>query len=138
MYLNDKDIVLLLRKLESSLRPGGIILCRESTVRSATVTQSGEYQAAYRSVESYSQLFKQCGLSVMETKMNVPYVLMQMGCELVKKWKSLVPKRLQLLPAIGRLVYWGLRLGNPWITQVPGTMGFAYPKLTNHYFLLRA
>jgi len=35
-------------------------------------------------------------------------------------------------------VYWGLRLGNPWITHIPQAMGVAYPKLTNHYFTLRA
>jgi len=138
MYLNENDVVSLLSKLKSSLVPGGVILCRESTVRSATITRSGEYQAAYRSVEGYTRLFKQCGLSVTETELNVPYVLLQMGCEFVEKWKSLVPLRSLLLPVFGSLVYWGLRLGNPWITHIPQAMGVAYPKLTNHYFTLRA
>lgn len=138
MYLNENDVVPLLQKLKSSLRPGGVILCRESTVRLEAITRSGEYQATYRSVENYKDLFKQAGLTVAETELNVPYVLMQMGCEFVEKWESFVPLRRLLLPVFGGLVYWGLRLGNPWVTRIPRGMGVAYPKLTNHYFKLRA
>ena len=70
--------------------------------------------------------------------MNVPYVLMQMGCEFVKKWKKLVPTRLQCIPIVGRLVYLGLRLGYPWIARVPTALGLAYPELTNHFFVLQS
>ncbi len=63
---------------------------------------------------------------------------MQMGCELVKKWKAIVPLRLQFIGVVGRLSYWALRLGNPWITRAPAVLGRAFPELTNHFFVLQA
>ncbi len=138
MYLNEGDAIALLRKLVPLLDSGGIILCRETTVRSGTVTRQGEYQAVYRSVSTYRELFRQCGLSVTHIETNVPYILMQMGCEFIKKWKAIVPHRLQLVAIVGRLTYWALRLGNPWITRVPVVLGRAYPELTNHFFVLQA
>ncbi|MCZ6512430.1 MAG: class I SAM-dependent methyltransferase [Nitrospinae bacterium] len=136
MYLNEGDVIALLQKLKSFLNPGGFILCRESTVRNGTVTLEGDYQAVYRSVPTYHSLFKTCGLSVTQTCLNKPYVLMQMGCEAIQVWKENVPENFQCLPFIGRMVYWGLRLGNPWITHLPSTMGMAFPELTNHFFLV--
>ena len=137
MYLNEEDVISLLGKLFPSLQPGGIVLCRETTVRQGTTTRQGDYQAVYRSVADYERIFTECELSVLKVQMNTPYVLMQMGCELVKKWKALMPTRLQCLPVVGRLVYWGLRLGYPWITRVPTALGLAYPELTNHFFVLQ-
>ena len=137
MYLNEGDVIALLHKLKLFLNPGGVILCRESTVRNGTVTLEGDYQAVYRSVPTYHSLFKTCGLSVTQTCLNKPYVLMQMGCEAIQVWKENVPENFQCLPFIGRMVYWGLRLGNPWITHLPSTMGMAFPELTNHFFLVQ-
>lgn len=137
MYLNECDVIALLRKLKSFLDPGGIILCRESTIRNGTVTRSGDYQAVYRSVSTYHSLFKKCDLSVTQTRLNKPYLLMQMGCEAIKAWKGSVPEKFQSLPLVGRMVYWGLRLGNPWITRLPSAMGMAFPELNNHFFLVR-
>ena len=138
MYLNESDVISLLRKLVPLLDSGGTILCRETTVPSGTVTRQGEYQAVYRSVSTYRGVFQQCGLSVAQVQTNVPYVLMQMGCELVKKWQAIVPHRLQFVGLVGRLAYGALRLGNPWITRVPAVLGRAFPELTNHFFVLRA
>ena len=137
MYLNESDVISLLRKIVPFLDSGGVILCRETTVRSGTVTRQGEYQAVYRCVSTYRELFGQCGLCVAHVETNVPYVLMQMGCELVKKWKAIVPRRLQFIPVAGLLTYWALRLGNPWITRVPVAVGRAFPELTNHFFVLQ-
>lgn len=136
MYLNENDVVSLLRKLSRSLQPSGIILCRETTVRQGVVTREGDYQAVYRSVATYTRIFNECGLSVVTVKRNTPYVLLQMGCEFIKKWKALVPKQLQMIPVVGHLVYWGLRIGYPWIAHVPGACGVIYPKITNHFFVL--
>lgn len=136
MYLNENDAIALLKKLQPFLTPEGVILCRETTVRNGTVTREGEYQAVYRSVPTYLSLFSRCGLTVAQTCLNGPYVLMQMGCELVKKWKSNVPGNLQIIPAVGHLTYWGLRLGNPWIMRIPPAMGIDFPELQNHFFLL--
>lgn len=138
MYLNEKDVVALLQKLKTFLAPGGIILCRESTVRNGTVTRNGEYQAVYRSVPTYHSLFNSCDLTVAQTCLNVPYILLQMGCELIRKWKANVPRNLQMIPAVGHLAYWGLRLGNPWITRIPAVVGIGFPELTNHFFLIRS
>jgi trans-aconitate methyltransferase len=137
MYLNESDVIALLKKLKSFLNPGGFILCRESTVRNGTVTREGDYQAVYRSVPTYHSMFQKCGFSVTQTCLNKPYVLMQMGCEAIKAWKGNVPGKLQYLPFVGRMVYWGVRLGNPWIMRLPSTMGRAYPELANHFFLVQ-
>jgi len=138
MYLNENDAIALLKKLKPFLTSEGIILCRETTVRNGTVTREGDYQAVYRSVPTYQCLFNRCGLTVAQTCLNVPYILMQMGCELIKAWKANVPRNLQIIPAVGHLTYWGLRLGNPWITHIPPAMGIDFPELKNHFFLLRS
>ncbi|MCH8898047.1 MAG: class I SAM-dependent methyltransferase [Chloroflexi bacterium] len=44
MYLNEPDVANLLRKISTWLTPGGIIICRESTVRQGTVTRKNDYQ----------------------------------------------------------------------------------------------
>jgi len=56
MYLNEDDVISLLKKLTSSLQPGGLILCRETTVRQGTVTRDGDYQAVYRSIANYERI----------------------------------------------------------------------------------
>ena len=137
MYLNESDVIQLLERVTPFLEPGGIVLCRESTVRNGTLTRQGDYQAVYRSVADYGRIFEACQLSVRSMRLNTPYVLMQIGCEFVKKWKALLPARFQCVGAVGHLSYWGLRLTYPWITRVPAVMGIAYPKLTNHFFVLQ-
>ena len=137
MYLNQDDAIALLRRLALSLEPGGVIVCRETTVRNGAVTREGDYQAVYRSTDTYMGIFNECGLSVVDVKKNTPYVLMQMGCEFMKKWKVVVPNRLQMISVVGHLLYYGLRLGYPWIVHVPGACRWAYPQLTNHFFVLQ-
>ena len=138
MYLNESDVIELLRSLAPRLGPDGIILCRESTVRGETVKRDGEYSVIYRSVPEYAQIFKRCGLVLHSVERNEPYVLMQMGCELIKTWKSFVPERFQALWMMGRLTYWSLRLGNPWINRIPQALGIPFPRLENHFFVLGA
>lgn len=136
MYLNEADLIQMLRRLKSLLRPGGVILCRESTVLKETETRRGEYQATYRSVSIYETMFRQCGLAPAHREINTPYVLMQMGCESIKSWKAIVPEELRVLSLVGNCVYWGLRTGNPWITRLPAGIGWNFPHLTNHFCLL--
>ncbi len=95
-----------------------IILCRESTVRGETVTRTGDYSVVYRSVSDYTRIFNQCGLTLKHVERNEPYVLMQMGCDLIKKWKRVVPKPFQALPIVGGLTYWCLRVGTPLIKRL--------------------
>ncbi len=137
MYLNESDVIDLLRKLIPFIEPGGVILCRETTVRHGTVIRDGTYQVAYRSVQTYTDIFEHCGITSVKVEANLPYILMQMGCESIKKWKKIVPASLRVIPVAGLLTYWGLRLCNPWITGVPARLGCIFPELTNHFFLLR-
>ena len=137
MYLNESDVTALLHRLIPFIETGGSILCRETTVRQGTVIRKGPYQAVYRSVQTYIDIFEKCGLSIIQVEENLPYILMQMGCESIKKWKKTVPGPLQVIPVAGRIAYWGLRLSNPWITRVPAMFGRSFPELTNHFFLLR-
>ena len=137
MYLDENDVIALLKKLIPYLGPDGIILCRESTVQGETVTRTGDYSVVYRSVADYKRIFKQCGLTLNHIERNEPYVLMQMGCELVKKWKQLVPKSLQALQIVGHLTYWSMRLGAPWIKRLLKVIGISFPDLENHFFVLR-
>lgn len=140
MYLNDADLVALLRKLSGYLETDGMILCRESTVRHGTLVRRGDYQVVYRSVQTYARLFADSGLCLERVETNPPYILAQMACELVKKWKAHVPERLWCLPAVGRFLYWGLRFGGPWqtrlIPRVCASLGWRFPLLTNHFFVL--
>ena len=137
MYLNESDVIALLRKLIPFIEAGGVILCRETTVRQETVIRDGTYQVVYRSVQTYTEIFEQCGIASVKVEANMPYILMQMGCESIKKWKEIIPAPLQAIPVAGWLTYWGLRLCNPWITSVPALFGRTFPELTNHFFLLR-
>jgi hypothetical protein len=61
---------------------------------------------------------------------------MQIGCELIKKWKGFMPEPLQVLGVVGPLAYWAMRLGNPWINHVPKVLGIQFPKLENYFFVL--
>lgn len=86
----------------------------------------------------YQTLKERCGFTVRHVERNEPYVLMQMGCELIKKWQAFMPSHLQALQIAGPLAYWGMRLGNPWITRLPKALGLSFPVLENHYFVLAA
>ncbi len=136
MYLDENDVIALLQKLIPYLGPDGIILCRESTVRGETVTRTGDYPVVYRSVPNYKRIFKECGLTLKHIERNEAYVLMQMGCELIKKWKQAVPESLQALQIVGRLTYWVLRLGASLIKPLPKVFGIPFPSLENHFFVL--
>ncbi len=142
MYLNEYDAEVLLKTLAPNLEPGALILCRESTIGHGTKTLQGEYQVVYRSVETYRRIFADAGFDVVSAEPNAAYICSQMGCELVKKWKSLVPEKCWCLPVIGRLAYWAFRIGYPWNTRVipwlVAMIGQEFPFLTNHFFVLRA
>lgn len=136
MYVDENDVIALLQKLIPCLEPDGMILCRESTVQGETVTRTGDYPVIYRSVPDYKRIFKQCGLTLEHVERNEPYVLMQMGCELIKIWKRAIPESLQALRIMGRLTYWSMRLGAPLIKRLPKALGIPFPSLENHFFVL--
>ena len=102
------------------------------------MTYEGHYPVVYRSVLMSEELFKRCGLAGRPVERNEAYVLMQMGCELIKKWKAFMPSYLQALLIAWPLIYSGMRLGNPWTTRLPDALGLPLPVLENHYFVLAA
>ncbi len=123
------------------------VLCGESTSRHRAEALQGYYQVVYRSVETCRSVLVDSGFEIVSVQANAAYINVQMACELIKKWKSLVGihptggDRFQCLPVVGRLTYWGLRLGYPWNTRlIPwllARMGREFPKLTNHFFVLK-
>ncbi|MCZ6655075.1 MAG: class I SAM-dependent methyltransferase [Planctomycetota bacterium] len=141
MYLDDRDVRTLLRKVIPYLEPGALVLCRESTIRHGVKAIQGDYQVVYRSVETYRSILVDAGFDIVSIQPNTAYINLQMGCELIKKWKALVPDRFQFLPVVGRLAYCGFRLGYAWNTRlIPwlfARMGREFPMLTNHFFVLR-
>ena len=141
MYLNDTDVVELLRSLKGRLSEEGSIILRESTVREGVLLAKGEYQAVYRSVELYGQLFEEAGFSQAEVIQNSAYSNLLFAEELVdfrRKWLSFLPKDSLLL---GHLTWWVLRGITPisfW--ALPGALSalnVPWPKLQNHFFRLR-
>jgi len=142
MYLNDHDVRALLRGLIPYLEPEALVLCRESTIRHGVQALQGDYQVVYRSVETYRSIFVDAGFDVVSIQANTAYINAQMACELIKGWKALVPDRFRCLTVVGRLAYWGFRLGYPWNTRlIPwlfARMGHEFPLLTNHFFVLRS
>ncbi len=141
MYLDDRDVRTVLRKLVPYLEPGALVLCRESTIRHGVKALQGDYQVVYRSVETYRSILVDAGFDIVSIRANTAYINVQMACELIKKWKARVPERFRCLPVVGRLAYWGLRVGYPWNTRVLpwlfARMGREFPFLTNHFFVLK-
>ena len=141
MYLKDSDALTLLHSLEDILSDGGAIILRESTVRTGEFVAKGEYQAVYRSVDLYHQLFHEAGITCVETRQNPGYRNVVIGEELVdfrRKWLSFLPKDSELL---GKLTWWILRGASPisfWaVPKLLSALNIPWPRLQNHFFLLK-
>ena len=141
MYLNNSDALELLHSLKARLTKGGSIILRESTVRSGVAFAEGEYQAVYRSVDLYQQLFQEVGIACAEVRQNLGYNSMVIAEELVdfrRKWFPFLPKD---SPSLGNLTWWTLRGIAPisfWaLPKVLSKLNIPWPRLQNHFFLLR-
>ena len=141
MYLSDSDAMELLDALKKRLDTGGSIVLRESTVRTGVLVAKGEYQAIYRSVDSYCQLFQEAEIACQEVRQNSGYRNIVMAEELVslrRKWLPFMPKDSALL---GNLTWWVLRGTAPisfWaLPKALSGLNIPWPRLQNHFFLLR-
>ncbi len=141
MYLNDIDVVALLNSLKSRLGEGGSIILRESTVRQGVSLAKGEYQAVYRSVSLYHQLFEDAGPFSVEVRRNYGYTSMVTAEELVdlrRRWLPFLPRESTML---GSLTWWALRGTTPlsfWaLPRVLSQLNIQWPRLQNHFFRLR-
>jgi len=140
MYLTDTDVVELLYSLKQRLSKGGSIILRESTVPQGILLARGEYQAVYRSVRIYNQLFKDAGFLGVEVRRNYGYTSMITAERLVdmrRKWLPFLPKN---SPALGSLTWWSLRSTTPisfWVLpRLLSLLNIHWPKLQNHFFRL--
>ena len=141
MYLGDLDAMELLDALKKRLETGGSIVLRESTVRTGVLLAKGEYQAIYRSVDSYHQLFQEAEIDCHEVLPNPGYRDIVMAEELVslrRKWLPFMPKDSAFL---GNLTWWMLRGTAPislWaLPKALSGLNVPWPRLQNHFFLLR-
>ena len=141
MYLGDLDAMELLDALKKRLETGGSIVLRESTVRTGVFVAKGEYQAIYRSVDSYHQLFQEAEIDCQKVLPNPGYRDIVMAEELVslrRKWLPFMPKDSAFL---GNLTWWMLRGTAPislWaLPKALSGLNVPWPRLQNHFFLLR-
>lgn len=140
MYLKNADVVALLHSLKRRLGKGGSIILRESTVQQGELLARGEYQAVYRNVSLYQQLFDDAGPFRVEVRRNYGYTSMVTAEELVdlrRKWLPFFPKD---SPRLGFLTWWALRGTAPisfWaLPRVLSQLNIAWPRLQNHFFKL--
>jgi SAM-dependent methyltransferase len=141
MYLNDDDLIDLLRSLKNRLTESGSIILRESTLYQGVYLASGEYQAVYRSVNLYHQLFEDAGPFRVEVRRNYGYTNLVTAEELVslrRRWLPFLPKD---STALGSLTWWLLRGTGPisfWaLPRLFSQLSIPWPRLQNHFFRLR-
>ena len=141
MYLNDDDLIELLHSLKNRLTEGGSIILRESTSRQGVYLAQGEYQAVYRSVNLYHQLFDDAGPFRVEVRRNYGYTNLVTAEELVslrRKWLPFLPRESTTL---GSLTWWVLRGATPisfWaLPRMFSQLSIPWPRLQNHFFRLR-
>ncbi len=141
MYLNDQDVIALLNSLKNRLNKGGAIILRESTINKGVFIPQGEYQAVYRNVNLYRQLFNDAGHFHIEMRRNYGYTNLVTAEELV----NLRRKCLSFLPInstkLGSMTWWILRGITPisfWaLPRILSLFNISWPKLQNHFFRLR-
>ncbi len=141
MYLTDADVAALLHSLKHYLGEGGSIILRESTVRQGVSLARGEYQAIYRSVSMYHQLFKDAGLFSVEVRRNYGSTSMVTAEELVDMRRRCLPFLPKDSLALGSLTWWALRVTTPvsfWaLPRLFSRLNIPWPRLQNHFFRLR-
>jgi SAM-dependent methyltransferase len=140
MYLNDIDVIALLRSLKNRLIEGGAIILRESTVHQGVSLSQGRYQAVYRSVNRYCQLFDVAGSFHVEVRRNYGYTNLVTAEELVnlrRRWLPFLPRDSTTL---GSLIWWTLRGTTPmsfWaLPRILSQFSIPWPRLQNHFFRL--
>ena len=141
MYLNDDDLIELLHSLKNRLTEGGSIILRESTLHQGVYLAQGEYQAIYRNINLYHQLFDDAGPFRVEVRRNYGYTNLVTAEELVslrRKWLPFLPRESTTLDS---LTWWVLRGTTPisfWaLPRMFSQLSIPWPRLQNHFFRLR-
>ena len=141
MYLNREDVVDLLRRLGTLLKPGGRIVIRESSVRRGVEAKTGDYQVVYRAPSEMAILIGESGLDLQETELNAGYAAMEVAVNLVDRVRSLPGLRSRDVSTIGNVVWSALRLTAPLSLKLTPMilpkLGVSWPHLQNHFYLVR-
>ena len=141
MYLNDLDVVALLESLKNRLSKGGAIILRESTVHQGVSLSQGEYQAVYRCVNLYRQLFDSAGSFHVEVRRNYGYTNLVTAEELVNLRRRFLPFLPKDSTSLGSLTWWALCGTTPisfWaLPRILSRLSIPWPRLQNHFFRLR-
>ena len=141
MYLNDADVIELLRSLRAKLETGGSVILRESTILKGSIASQGDYQAVYRSVPVYRNLFQAAGFFSPNVRRNSAYTAMEIAVELVEFRRRILPFLPAQSPALGALTWWTLRCAAPvtfrLVPRLMSAIGLTWPRLQNHFFRLR-
>jgi trans-aconitate methyltransferase len=142
MYLDNNDAVEMLRSLKGRLAPGASIVLRETTVPQGTLTPEGAYQAVYRNVQLYQDLFREAGFPPAQLRRNYAYTNMEVAVELVearRKYFRFLPDQSDFL---GALTWYSLRVLAPlsfWLLpRALSRLQVNWPYLQNHFFRLSA
>jgi len=140
MYLSDGDVVELLHSLKGRLNKGGMIILRESTVPQGMHLSQGEYQAVYRNVDTYRQLFEEADSFHIEVRRNYGYTNLVTAEELVHLRRKWLPFLSKDSTALGSLTWWGLRVTTPIsfcvLPRIFSQLNIQWPRLQNHFFRL--
>lgn len=139
MYLNREDAVRLLTRLRG-LVPAGVIVLRESTLRSGIETKSGEYNVVYRSPDEYAAIAADAGLNVVRVERNRGYADMEIAVELVNLLRR-IPYAARRDPQfVGHPLWRALQLSAfislNLLPRAIEAVGIDWPHLTNHFMLL--
>ena len=142
MYLNDPDAVAILRSLKDRLASGASIVLRETTVPQGKLTPRGDYQAVYRNVSLYQDLFREAGFPTSEFRRNYAYTSMEVAVELVETRRKYVRFLPAQSPFLGAFTWYSLRAIAPltfWLLpRVLSRLQVKWPRLQNHFFRLRS
>ena len=141
MYLNRGDAVRLLIRLRE-LVPAGVIVLRESTLRSGIETKSGEYNVVYRSPVEYAAIAADAGLNVVRVERNRGYADMEIAVELVNLVRR-IPYAARRDPRfVGHPLWRALQLSAfislNLLPRAIEAVGIDWPHLTNHFMLLES
>jgi len=141
MYLNDVDVEKLLGVLKTRLSERGEIILRESTTSQGKRYAQGQYQAVYRSVDVYNDLFNGSGAFHVDVQRNYGYTNLVTAEELVnlrRKWLPVLPKDSITFDS---LTWWWLRVIEPisfWgLPRILTQFNVHWPILQNHFFRIR-
>ena len=73
MYINDKDLPLVLAALKKHLAKGGLLILREPFFKNRTLIKNGKYPVIYRSLKNFVKKLQQEKFKIINLKLNEGY-----------------------------------------------------------------